>query len=75
MRYLALTTLAADRTELSYVDIAQALDIQEFDVELWVIRAINLKLLDAKISQLDQLISIKVRICDTHLYTTERYFI
>lgn len=58
MRLLSLTSLGLDSQQLSYETIATALDVPEGDVEEWVIRAIGLDLLDAKLNQLDQTVAV-----------------
>ncbi|GAB0490655.1 hypothetical protein MMPV_001892 [Pyropia vietnamensis] len=58
MRLLSLTSLGLDSQQLSYEAIASALDVPEADVEEWVIRAIGLDLVDAKLNQLDRTVAV-----------------
>eukprot|EP00696_Hemimastix_kukwesjijk_P006593 gnl/Hemi2/18339_TR6077_c1_g1_i1.p2 gnl/Hemi2/18339_TR6077_c1_g1~~gnl/Hemi2/18339_TR6077_c1_g1_i1.p2 ORF type:complete len:120 (+),score=37.68 gnl/Hemi2/18339_TR6077_c1_g1_i1:77-436(+) len=54
----ALTSLAAEHTELPYSAIAAALKVDESEVETWVIRAISAKLIEAKMNQLKRTVVI-----------------
>lgn len=58
MRLLSLISLGLDSQQLSYEAIASALDVPEADVEEWVIRAIGLDLVDAKLNQLDRTVAV-----------------
>lgn len=58
MRLMALLGLATRSSTVSFSDIQEALDIEEGDVEVWVVRAIGKKLLDARIDQLAGTVSI-----------------
>lgn len=58
MRLLSLIGLGLDSQQLSYETIASALDVPEAEVEEWVIRAIGLDLVDAKLNQLDRTVAV-----------------
>ncbi|KAK1866165.1 hypothetical protein I4F81_008685 [Pyropia yezoensis] len=58
MRLLSLISLGLDSQQLSYETIASALDVPEAEVEEWVIRAIGLDLVDAKLNQLDRTVAV-----------------
>ncbi|ORX35139.1 hypothetical protein BD324DRAFT_634026 [Kockovaella imperatae] len=60
LRLIALTTLAAKspKQELTYEETAKALQIDEKDVEAWVIEAIRASLIRARLSQPQSLIRI-----------------
>ncbi|WWC90202.1 uncharacterized protein L201_005135 [Kwoniella dendrophila CBS 6074] len=61
LRLIALHSLAAksETRQLEYAPIAQALSIDESDVEAWVIDAVRSKLISARISQPLSLIKIQ----------------
>eukprot|EP00735_Rhodelphis_limneticus_P013999 TRINITY_DN7974_c0_g1::TRINITY_DN7974_c0_g1_i1::g.15561::m.15561 TRINITY_DN7974_c0_g1::TRINITY_DN7974_c0_g1_i1::g.15561 ORF type:complete len:189 (+),score=61.03,sp/Q54KZ8/EIF3M_DICDI/38.25/1e-35,PCI/PF01399.22/4.7e+03,PCI/PF01399.22/3.2e-11,PCI/PF01399.22/1.2e+04,DUF2497/PF10691.4/0.067 TRINITY_DN7974_c0_g1_i1:31-597(+) len=61
MRLLALATLGSEGVEVPYSTIATALRIDEADVEKWIIQAISLKILGAKIDQLRRVVRISSR--------------
>jgi len=52
MKLLSLATLAAANSEISYASIAKALQINENEVEGWVISSISEGVLEAKMDQL-----------------------
>jgi len=52
MRLLSLTTLASQHQELSYGLVAETLQINQEEVESWVINTIAAKLIDAKLDQM-----------------------
>ncbi|OSX77669.1 hypothetical protein BU14_0138s0015 [Porphyra umbilicalis] len=58
MRLLSLTSLGLDSQQLTYDAIAAALDVPAGEVEEWVIRAIGLDLIDAKMNQLDRTVAV-----------------
>lgn len=58
MRLLTFASLGIDSQDLTYAMIASALQIEEADVEHWVIKAISSGLVDAKINQLKSSVSI-----------------
>jgi len=59
MRLLNLNTLACQQSVLSYELITKTLEINESEVELFVIDATSSGILDARIDQLNQRIIIK----------------
>ena len=52
LRLLSLCTLAADAERLSFAQVAAALEVEEDQVESWVVAAVSRNLLDARINQL-----------------------
>jgi len=58
IRLLSLASLAVEHQQLPYSLIAQTLNIDEEDVEQWIILAISANLLDAKINQLKRIVLI-----------------
>ncbi|CAI5730097.1 unnamed protein product [Hyaloperonospora brassicae] len=58
MRLFTLCTLPTGFQEISYADVAMALDVDERDVEQWVVRAITTGLVSAKIDQLARTVTI-----------------
>lgn len=58
MRLLTFASLGIESPDLNYDMIASALQIEEKDVEHWVIRAISSGLVDAKINQLKSSVAI-----------------
>ena len=59
MRLLSLATLGCNERELPYSLIAKTLQINENEVEMWVIGAISDNLIAGKIDQLKQIVLIK----------------
>ena len=59
VRLLSICVLASSARELKYVDIAQALEVEESDVEKWVVKAVTAELLDAQIDQLRSVIVVE----------------
>ncbi len=61
VRLLALATMGAQnaRRSMSYKDVVSSLDISESDVELWLIKAIGLKLLEGRMDQLHQVFNVQ----------------
>jgi translation initiation factor 3 subunit M len=61
IRLIAIATLAARSATktIPYADIAKALQIDDADIEAWVIDAIRAKLLDAHLSQLKSVVNIR----------------
>jgi len=51
MRLLTLTSLAAEKPEVPYAEVAEALEVPLEAVEEWVVKAIAATLLDAKLDQ------------------------
>jgi translation initiation factor 3 subunit M len=58
VRLMALLGLGAQAATLSFEDVQTALNVSEGEVEVWIVRAIGKKLLDARIDQLGGTISI-----------------
>jgi len=58
IKILTLATLASSEPKLTYATVTEKLAIKPDEVELWVIRAINEKLLDAKLSPLTQTVHV-----------------
>lgn len=58
MRLFTLCTLPTGFKVISYADVAKALDVDEEDVEKWVVRAITAGLVNAKIDQLARTVTI-----------------
>jgi translation initiation factor 3 subunit M len=67
-RLLSLSALGTQTTsgEISYKQVEETLQIEEDDVELWIVRAIAAKVLEAKLDQLRQVVVIN--------RTTQRVF-
>jgi len=59
IRLLSLNSLAATDSQLSYALIAKSLEIDESDVEIYVIDATSSGILDARIDQLNQRVLIR----------------
>lgn len=57
-RLLSVCALAASERELSYATIAGALEVDEVEVEEWVIKAVTADLIEAQIDQLRRIIVI-----------------
>jgi len=58
MRVLSLTTLGSANHEIAYSVVAKTLQIDENDVESWVIMAISENVMDAKMDQLKRVILV-----------------
>jgi translation initiation factor 3 subunit M len=60
IRLLTLASLASEHvgTEISYQDIANSLEIEENEVEMWTIDVIRANLMEARINQLHKVIFI-----------------
>ncbi|CAM6014166.1 unnamed protein product [Sphagnum balticum] len=59
MRLMSLTGLASKGSgEITYAVVQEALKITDDEVEYWIVRAIGLKLLEAKMDQLRQVVII-----------------
>ena len=54
MRLLTLTSLAAEASQVSFTDLTLELDLQQDEVEVVIIEAIQLKLIRARINQLSR---------------------
>jgi len=59
MRLLSLCSLATEHEEIPYDAIASTLQIQEEDVEKWVIAAVSSGLLSAKMDQLQRVVMVE----------------
>jgi len=59
IKLLTLTSLACEKKNLSYNDIQQALHIEADQVEEWIIQAISAGLIDAKLNQIDETITVR----------------
>lgn len=58
MRYLSLATLCAANTKVSYTLIGKTLQIDQSEVENWVVSAMSEEILDAKLDQLKGIVII-----------------
>jgi len=59
LRLLSLASLAATQKEIPYQLVAQTLRIEVDEVESWIVTAIGLDLLEAKIDQLRQVVTVR----------------
>lgn len=59
LQLLTLCSLAVTNNTLSYSAIAKALQINESEVETWVINGIGENVLDAKLDQQKQMVLVK----------------
>ncbi|KAJ1484560.1 hypothetical protein T484DRAFT_1796769 [Baffinella frigidus] len=71
MRLLTLCSLAAAKKEIGYAEIAKALEVPEADVEPWAIKAITVKLMDAKMDQLNK--NLVVSRCTDRMFSQEQW--
>ena len=71
IRLLTLCSLASEQEQLSYADLAAALEVSEDDVEAWVVKAIEAKLLDAKMDQMRRV--VVVTFAAQRAYTLEQW--
>ena len=60
--YLQICSLSTQTTNYTYTDLSKLLNIAEDDIEEWAIEAIQNKIIDAKIDQLNSEIIIKSHI-------------
>eukprot|EP00299_Pterocystis_sp_00344_P018313 c9147_g1_i1.p1 GENE.c9147_g1_i1~~c9147_g1_i1.p1 ORF type:complete len:425 (-),score=99.02 c9147_g1_i1:155-1429(-) len=58
MKLLTLASLASEQSQISYDNVASGLDVPVAEVEVWVIRALNAKLITAKLNQLSKVVII-----------------
>merc|ERR1711976_295655 len=58
IRLLSLATLASEHSELTYDQVAKALNISLDEVESWVIFAVSAKLIEAKLDQMNQTVFV-----------------
>lgn len=49
--YVQICSLSTDKTNFKYEDLAQLLNIDKAEVEMWAIEAITKRIIDAKIDQ------------------------
>jgi len=59
IKLLTLTSLACEKKNISYADIQQALHIEADQVEGWIIEAISANLIDAKLNQINETITVR----------------
>ena len=59
VRLLSICTMASSERELKYAEIAKALEIDESNVEEWVVKAVTAELLEAQIDQLRRVIVVE----------------
>jgi len=59
VRLLRICVLASSARELKYADIAKALEVDEKEVEKWVVKAVTADLLEAQIDQLRNVIVVE----------------
>lgn len=57
--YVEICSLNTQVTNFSYNDLSQLLNIAKDDIEMWAIEAIQNKIIDAKIDQLNEVVVIK----------------
>eukprot|EP01133_Synstelium_polycarpum_P001375 gene1375-1578_t len=58
IRLLSLATLTSEDAKVPYASISKSLQIEEDQVEMWVINAIAGELIDAKLDQLNRLVHV-----------------
>jgi translation initiation factor 3 subunit M len=66
IRLLSLCTLASSKPEMKYSEIAACMQINEGEVESWIIKAITAKLLDAKMDQISKTVVVKYAMIPTY---------
>nr|XP_043634998.1 eukaryotic translation initiation factor 3 subunit M-like [Erigeron canadensis] len=72
MRLMSIVDLASDESgQVSYLSVKDTLQIEDDEVELWVVKAITAKLVDCKIDQMNQV--IKVSRCTERVYGTSQW--
>merc|ERR1712188_10574 len=59
VRLSSLTSLAAQSSAVSYEQIREALNVEEDEVECWVVSAISAGLMKAKINQLKRVVTVQ----------------
>lgn len=57
--YVQICTLSTDKTNFSFTELSQLLNIPVDEIEFWAIEAIQNKIIDAKIDQLNEVVVIK----------------
>ncbi|XP_043717378.1 eukaryotic translation initiation factor 3 subunit M-like isoform X2 [Telopea speciosissima] len=60
MRLMTLADLGTDYGEIPYALIKDTLRVNDDEVELWVVKAINTKLLDCKMDQINQVVIVNL---------------
>uniref|UniRef100_A0A7S0ZIH8 Eukaryotic translation initiation factor 3 subunit M n=1 Tax=Timspurckia oligopyrenoides TaxID=708627 RepID=A0A7S0ZIH8_9RHOD len=58
MRLLTFASLGMDKQELTYDEVSSALDVPKSETEMWVVRAISFGLVDARMDQIQQKVTI-----------------
>jgi translation initiation factor 3 subunit M len=58
MRLLSLASLGSSNSEIPYSIIQKSLQIEEQEVESWIINAISEKIMDAKMDQLKHIVIV-----------------
>jgi predicted transcriptional regulator len=71
IRLLTLNGLASKADKLSYQEIAEGLDIDESDVELWVVEAITQGLIDVRVDQCQK--SVKIRYAEARNFKEKEW--
>jgi translation initiation factor 3 subunit M len=71
MRLLSLCSLASEHEEVPYSAIASTLQIDDCDVEKWVIEAVSTGLISAKMDQLQKVVMIEQ--CVVRKFGTEQW--
>ncbi|CAH8313470.1 unnamed protein product [Eruca vesicaria subsp. sativa] len=62
MRLLSLVDLASDESgKIPYTSIKDTLQVKEEEVELWIVKAIAVKLIDCKMDQMNQVVIVRQR--------------
>lgn len=57
--YVQICSLSTEKTNFKFEDLAQLLNIEKAQVEMWAIEAITKRIIDAKIDQQNQEVVIK----------------
>ena len=71
MRLLSLCSLASRQDSISYADIATCLQVGAEEVEMWTIKAMQAKLMDAKLDQLTRRLIINH--CPARLFSKSQW--
>lgn len=71
MRLLSLAGLAGESGEIPYARVAEALHCEADEVEMWVVHAISVKLIDAKMDQLREV--VHVTRCTDRVFGAEQW--
>jgi hypothetical protein len=71
MRLLSLCSLASRQDSISYADIATCLQVGAEEVEMWAIKAMQAKLMDAKLDQLTRRLIINH--CPARLFSKSQW--